>query len=266
MSGEDDLSDLLGPEPLSEDTPIEEPVAIASRPMGEASRALLERSRSYDLKRAVPKKNSPERLARLVSAIADLGVTSDACRRSGISVTTLKYWCQKSLEGAPGDGFDMVLGEDDENEGGNTIRFHDAWDLGMLAGVEKVEASVMRRAIGYREVLTYQGRVIYQKDPRLTGLGLPPEDEYLLDEFGAPVPETVEKMDPDLAMFILKQRKPKEYGPKASLDVNVKGGVLVVPMRTIVAADLNEIESNYRKEGRPQVSFIEGDEDPVDGT
>lgn len=264
MSREDeDLSDLLGPEPLDPAAPVAEVLvdeAPQSRPMGEASRALLERSRSYDTRRAVAKKNSPERLARLIKYISELGVTSDACRRANISVSTLKYWLQKSSEGAPGDGFDMPLGIDDENgEENNSIRFHDAWDLAMVAGVERVEATVMKRSIGFREVLTYQGRVIYKKDPRLTGLGLAPEEEYLLDEFGAPVPETVEKMDPDLAMFILKQRKPLVYGPKSSVDVNVRGGVLVVGVRAPTSQDLNVLEEEYRREGRPAVTFDEGE-------
>lgn len=264
MSGEDDLSDLLGPEPLSADTPIEEPVAIASRPMGEASRALLERSRSYPVQRAA-KKNTPRNLTRLLSYAAEMPVGADAARRCGISYSTLKYWLQKSLEGAPGDGFDMTLGENDENgTDNNTIRFHEAWDVAMDAGVAKTERATIQRATGYWEPLTYQGKVIYKQNPDLLELGFDGPQAYLLDEFGAPVPESVWKMDPDLAMFILKTRLPKTYGAKASLDINVKGGVLVVPMRTIVAADLNEIESNYRKEGRPQITFEEGDEEAVD--
>jgi hypothetical protein len=68
-------------------------------------------------------------------------------------------------------------------------------------------------------------------------------------------------MDPDLAMFILKSRKPQVYGAKASVDVNVKGGVLVVGMRAATSEALNELEDKYRKEGRPAVTFEEGDND-----
>lgn len=260
MSRDEDLTDLLGPEPEAEVLVDETPVEPKSRPMGEASRALLERSRSYDVRRAIAKKNTPERLGRLLKAASENAVANSACLRAGISYSTLKYWLQKSSEGAPGDGFDIVLGENDETDNpDNTIRFHDAWDYAMQAGVANVEAVVMKRSIGYREVLTYQGRVIYKKDPRLTGLGLTPEEEYLLDEFGAPVPETVDKMDPDLAMFILTHRKPEVYGKKATIDMNVRGGVLVVGARAATSEALNVIEEEYRREGRPAVTFDEGE-------
>jgi hypothetical protein len=195
-------------------------------------------------------------------------VGADVARRMGISYTTLKYWLQKSFEGAPGDGFDVVMGDDDENgTDDNTVRYHDAWDIAMMAGVEAVEAATIKRATGYEEVLTYQGRVSYRYDPDKVAdsiaLGIPEfvPQNYLLDKYGAPVPETVFKQDPDLAMFILKSRKPQVYGAKASVDVNVKGGVLVVGVRAATSEVLNEIEEKYRKEGRPAVSFIEGEDE-----
>lgn len=261
MRGADiDLDEMLGSDPVVEEALVDE--APKSRPMGEASRALLERSRSYDVRRAIPKKNTPERLQRLLNAVSENAVANSACLRAGISGSTLKYWLQKSLEGRPGDGFDITLGENDESEAeDNTIRFHEAWDLAMLAGVENVEASVMKRAVGYREVLTYQGRVIYQVDPRLVALGYEGAEAYLTDKFGAPIPETVEKMDPDLAMFILKARKPQVYGNKSQVDVNVRGGVLVVGAVVKDAADLNKMEEEYRRLGRPAVTFDEGEEE-----
>lgn len=257
MSGEAiDLEDLLGPDPSQ---PIEVLVdeAPISRPMGEASRALLERSRSYPIK---PKKNTQERLQRLINAISENGVINSACLRAGISNSTLKYWLQKSLEGSSGDGFDMELGLNDEGPDGDTIRFHEAWDFAIMSGIGKLEAATMKRAMGYREVLTYQGRVIYQLDPVLQRLGFEGVDAYLLDAFGAPIPETVEKMDPDLAMFMLKARHP-DYNPKTTVDMNVRGGVLVVPARMVTSADLNEIEASYRRKGMPEVTFDEGEDD-----
>lgn len=265
-----ELQDLLGPDPLGIEAEEQENLVDAtpnSRPMGDASRALLERSRSYPVNRAA-KKNTPERLARILNYAAEMPVGATVALRAGISYSTLKYWLQKSFEGGPGDGFDITMGDDDENgTEDNTIRFHEAWDLAMTAGVEKVEAATMQRAIGYLEPLTYQGRVQYKWDPSKLAiareLGLPeftPEN-YLLDEFGAPIPETVQKMDPDLAMFILKARKPQVYGAKASVDVNVKGGVLVVGMKAQTPEELNEIESKYREKGLPSVVFEEGDEE-----
>jgi len=265
MSGDAELDEMLGPDPVAEP---EENLVDGAVPI-KPSLALLERSRSYPVNRAA-RKNTPERLNRALSYATEMPVGADVARRLGISYTTLKYWLQKSFEGAPGDGFDIVMGEDDENgTDDNTVRFHEAWDIAMEAGVQKVEAATIKRATGYDETLTYQGRVQYRYDPKKLAdardLGLPElvPDNYLTDEFGAPVPETVYKMDPDLAMFILKTRMSKTYGNKASVDVNVRGGVLVVPMRTIAATDLNEIESNYRKTGRPTVTFEEGGDDDV---
>lgn len=284
MSGDnedDDLSDLLGPEPVSAEAiaaymlmaPPENLVdeTPKSRPMGEASRALLERSRSYPVNRAA-KKNTPERLQRLLDYIAEMPITSDACKRASISVSTLKYWLQKSSEGRPGDGFDMALGLADENGGDeNFVRFHDAWEAAMETGVGLVERSVHQRAIGYEEVLTYQGKVQYKIDPEKYDLYMllgDPIDErnpdlWLRDARGIPVPETVWKMDPDLAMFVLKTRKPLVYGAKATMDVNIKGGVLVVPMRAVTSEDLNTIEAEYRMSEKQLVTFEEDDdEDP----
>lgn len=263
MSGDAELDEMLGPDPVAEPDENLVEVAVPIKP----SLALLERSRSYPVNRAA-KKNTPERLGRALSYATEMPVGADVARRLGISYTTLKYWLQKSFEGAPGDGFDIAMGENDENgTDDNTVRFHEAWDIAMEAGVQKVEAATIKRATGYDETLTYRGQVQYKYDPEKLAiareLGLPefiPEN-YLVDQYGAPVPETIFKQDPDLAMFILKSRMSKTYGPKASVDVNVKGGVLVVPMRVIAASDLNAIEDRYRKDGRPTVAFEEGDED-----
>lgn len=273
MSGKDiDLTDLLGPEPVDPDAPapevlVDEAPAPKSRAMGSPSRALLERSRSYPVNR-LAKRNTLERLRRILSYAEDNPVGASVALRSGISYSTLKYWLQKSLEGKPGDGFDIPQGEDDEGENeDNTIRFHVAWDLAFEAGVGKVEAAVMKRAQGYLEPLTYQGRIKYRLDPRKMAIARlmdEPEDSpecYLLDKWGAPIPESVERMDPDLAMRVLEAHKPKVYGKKASLDVSVKGGVLVIPMRAQSSEDLNVIEEEYRESEKPLVLFEDDDED-----
>lgn len=263
MSGDAELDEMLGPDPAAEP----EENLVDEAPLDTSGKAVLARSRSYPVQRAA-KKNTPERLARALAYAEEMPVGADVARRLGISYTTLKYWLQKSFEGAEGDGFDIVMGDNDENgTDNNSVRFHEAWDISMMAGVERVEAATIKRATGYDETLTYQGRVQYKYDPVKVAdaveLGLPEyvPANYLLDADGAPIPETVYKMDPDLAMFILKTRKSQTYGPKSTVDVNVKGGVLVVPMRTIAAEDLNAIEDRYRKQGRPSVTFEEGDED-----
>ena len=279
MTDDIDLADLLGPDP-TEDTPTEILVdeAPKSRPMGAMSRGLVERSRSYPVNgpdntggiRAPrrPRKNTPENLKRLLSYVAEMPVASDAARRIGIDYGTLKYWLQKSLEGRPGDGFDITLGEGDESANeDDTVRFHEAWDSAMLVGVGRGETATIRRASGYDEVLTYQGRVQYKLDPlkvaiaRMLGEAEDSAECYLLDGFGTPVPETVWKMDPDLAMFILKTRRPDLYGNKATVDVNVRGGVLVIPMRAVSSEALNVIEEEYRREDTPAVEFDDTEDD-----
>jgi hypothetical protein len=268
MRGDDiDLDEMLGPDPTAEEP---ENLVDAAPPNKTPGRALLDRAARYPVNRfgtgqRAAKKNTPEMLTRILNYAAEVPVGASVALRAGISYSTLKYWLQKSSEGAPGDGFDVPMGENDETgTEDNTLRFHIAWDFAMMAGAEKVKAATMQRATGYLEPLTYQGRVQYKWDPEKLAasreLGLPefvPEN-YLLDEFKAPVPETVLKMDPDLAMFVLKALHP-EFKPKA-IDVNVRGGVLVVGMRAVTSEALNELEDTYRKEGRPAVTFEEDDE------
>ena len=277
MSGDDiDLDEMLGLPPDDEPSLVDE--VPKSRPMGSASRGLLERSRSYPVNgpdtsggiRAPgrARKNTPENLKRLLSYVAEMPVASDAARRIGINYGTLKYWLQKSLEGRPGDGFDIALGENDESDNeDDTVRFHDAWELARVSGIELVEKSTVQRATGYFEPLTYQGRVQYKLDPEKMAiarmLGEPENgpETYLLDKYGAPVPETVWKMDPDLAMFLLKSHFPTRYGNKASVDVNVRGGVLVIPMRAATPEALNVIEEEYRREDTPAIEFDDTEDD-----
>ncbi len=114
----------------------------------------------------------------------------------------------------------------------------------------------------------YRGRIQYQLDPNkcdaLVALGLDIDERdpniWLRDQFGAPMPVTVEKQDAELAMFLLKQWKPERYGSKGTVDVNVKGGVLVVGMQAANPQELNALEDRYRREGRQAVTFEEGDE------
>lgn len=262
VATDDDLLDLLGPEPEPAIKP-KNPPGIHTSPAAlkhKGGRDIFQRSRSYDTHRAVGKKNSPARLKAILKHIINMPVTSDACMLAGISVSTLKYWLQKSSEGLEGDGFDVVFNEGQETE--EKIRFHDAWDEAMIAGVERLEKAAITRAMGYKEPLTFQGRVIYKQDPILLALGMTGMDAYLLDDDGKPVPETVLKQDPDLMMFILKARKPETYGNKQQIDVNHRGGVLVVGMTATTPEALNTIEAEYREHGRPPVTF-EDDEDPT---
>lgn len=251
-----ELDDLLGPE--IDEQPPENLVddAPKSRPMGAASREVLARSRNIVI---IPRKNTPERLKSIVQFATEMPVANSICMRANISTTTLKFWLQKSKDGAPGDGFDIVPDEDSADED-LPIRFHEAFENAVESGLQLVEQAMFRRAIGYREELTYQGRVIYKLDPRLQALGYEGVDAYLLDpRTGAPVPETVFKQDPDLMMFIAERRMKDKYGKNTTVDMNVKGGVLVVGMKAATSVALNDLEDQYRREGRQAVTFDEGD-------
>ena len=280
MSGnddDDDLSDLLGPDPIDESVVIEELVDAAplSRPMGGPSRALLGRSRSYPVdgsplmvgrvrKRA--RKNTPERLNRLLQNVSEIPVASDAARRAGTNLSQLKYWLQKSLEGVPGDGFDVALPDTDENENlDNTVRFHLAWDSAMEFGLGRLEKVAWDLGNGYDKPQVYKGRVQYQIDQvqyeLFILLGLPIDDRdqrlWARDASGAPIPVSVREQDPDMVRWVLETRMPKVYGKKATVGLEVTGGVLVVGMRAATSEALNELENQYRKEGRPAVTFEE---------
>lgn len=275
MSGKDndiDLSDLLGPEPDAPDAPAPE-VLVDAPPKSDTRRAMLARSARYPVMAAakrLAKKNKPEILKRLLSYIAEMPVLADACFRAGITTPTLKYWLQQSLEGRVGDGFDMALGESDEtgDGDGDTVRFHIAWDAALEIGIGATERAVHQRGTGYWEILTYKGAVVYKLDPKEVEVALLLGDAidnrnpalWLRDKFGAPVPESVWKMDPDLAMFILKTRKPQTYGPKSVVEHNIRGGVLVIPMRAVTSEDLNTIEEEYRVSDKPLVTFEDDDD------
>jgi len=62
-------------------------------------------------------------------------------------------------------------------------------------------------------------------------------------------------------MFILKTRRPDVYGNKATVDVNVRGGVLVVGMKLDKPEDLPLLEDQYRREGLPPVIFDDAEDD-----
>jgi hypothetical protein len=259
MRGDDiDLDEMLGPDPLAEEPENLVDAAPPNIKPKTSGRALLERAARYPVNRAASK-CTPENLNRALAYAREMPVGGDVARRLGISYTTLKYWLQSSLEGTMGDRYDIP-----SDDGENTTRFHVAWDDAMLVGAHAAEKAMIKRATGYEEVLIYKGRVQYKYDPKKLALsrelGLPEEvpENYLVDQFGAPVPETVEKQDPDLVMFFLKAKHP-DYKAKP-IDVNVRGGVLVVGMKIAAPEDLNLLEEEYRRVGTPLVTFDE-DED-----
>lgn len=250
MDREDDtdLNDLLGPTPTS----ARQFQALAKTERLGSGRLTNTRRNS---------KLSQERMLSVLNQISKMPVAGTAALASGIHPQTVQLWLAKSKLGLPGDQFDVVLNPDEEYEEDRvTKRFHEAYDIYLQLGLDVVESAMIQRAIGYEEVLTYQGRVIYKKDPELIELGLPDYMCTLKDAKGRPVPETIWKQDPDLMMFIMKARRANIYGNKQSLDLNVKGGVLVVGAKAITGATLNDEERSFR-ENAIDVEFEEVEDD-----
>jgi hypothetical protein len=234
-----DLEDILGPKP-SDTATIK--ALVAKERLGPG--------------RVKGDKFSQERMRRVLKSLAAMPVVGDACNMAGIHRHTLGQWIVKSRIGVPGDVYDINLIEDDPE---TKVRFHEAYDYAMDDGIDNLERAMMQRALGYLEPLTFQGRVIYKIDPRLVGLGLPDVETYLLDENGKPVPETLFKQDPDLMMFIMKCRRKSVYGNKTEVDVNHRGGVLVVAQKAISGKSLNDEEADFRKQA-VDVEFEEVEE------
>jgi len=193
-------------------------------------RELMRESRSRTI---VGKKNSPERLTKLLNYIVQFPQVNRACAMAGLSVTTLKYYLTKSEKGAPGDGFDLTYGDE-------TKRFHLHFADCRDAAVQEVEDAYISYGLKHYEVLSDKGRVIYQIDPQLSGLGLTGPDAYLLDEDNRPIPERIEKQDPEVLEKVLKAYRRDRWGQHDKLDVNLRGGVMVVGVR---AKSSNEIEA-----------------------
>src|SRR5258708_5094464 len=95
MSGDKELDDMLGPDLVAE--PEENLVETAVK-TPTPSQGVLARSRSFPTTYA-PKKNKPELMKRALAYAAEMPVTADVARRLGRSITTIRYWLQKSLEG-----------------------------------------------------------------------------------------------------------------------------------------------------------------------
>ena len=186
------------------------------------------------------RKYAPERLQAILKNVAECPVIAEVCRRVSISRSSLIYYLAKSEKGKVGDGFDVVVGED---EHGNDIkaRFHVAWAHALEDGIDSVERAAHRLAVGQPKPLTNKYGVIYKFDQDLLNLGFTEMEAYLRDESGAPIPQTIIEQDPDMMRFILKTRRRNVYGDHTSVDMVHSGGVLVVGVKKTEA----ELEKVY---------------------
>jgi hypothetical protein len=196
---------------------------------------VLRQSRSRPI---VGKKNSPERLTKLLNYIIQFPQINRACAMAGLTVPTLKSYLLQSEKGQPGDGFDLTYGEEKE-----TKRFHLHFADCRDAAVQTVEDAYISYGLKHYEVLSDKGRVIYQIDPELAGLGVTGPDAYLLDEDNRPIPERIEKQDPDVLEKVLVAYRRERWGHSDKLDVSVRGGVMVVGVR----AKLKEVEAGEQE-------------------
>lgn len=245
-----DLADILGPPPSRE---IQE--AARKQVLG-PSRLV---ARNPGSGRVPGGKCTPERMWRIIKSMEQLPIPAKACRFANIHPATLQLWLEKSMRGSTGDVFSLVINPEDPPEEQITKRFHELYDFALESGVDAVEEAAMKRAIGYEEVLTYQGRVQYRLDPVLVDLGFTGSEAWLKDDRGQPIPETVLKQDPDLIQFILKNRRAKIYGTKVDVGMRVTGGVLVVAAKALTSNELVE-ESKKYLEAPIDVEFEEVDE------
>jgi hypothetical protein len=255
----DDL-DFLGPEPAPPQRTSREWQALARKePFG------MTRITSGPGRPPGGQKRTPEVMLRIVQQLSKLPVAKDAALANGVTTHAIKLWLTKSRLGQPGDGFDLVMNPDDDPSEHVIVRFHDAYDQALKDGAQEVYRAALTRALGYREPLTFQGRVIYKLDPEKVRLGMEGMDAYLLDDEGRPVPESVEKQDPDLMQFLLKGLIPETFGNRTKIEMEGKiSGVLVVAQKAVSGADLNAEEKLYTKE-KLQVTF-EDDGDGDDNT
>jgi hypothetical protein len=208
-------------------------------------------------------KRTPEIMRGICEYYSRIPVAKDACAANGITPHTLKLWLTKSRLGQPGDGFDLVANPDDDPSEQFTIRFHEMYAQAQYDGTQELFRATWQRAIGYREPLTFQGRVIYKLDPKKVKAGMEGMDAYLLDEDGRPVPESVEKQDPDLMQFLLKGLMPELFNPAKKIEVDNKvSGVLVVAQKAASGAALADEEKLYSK-APLAVEFEDGDDDDI---
>jgi hypothetical protein len=236
-----DLLDLLGPPPSRA-------IQAASRKRATGVSRINAATTGMGSGRVPGGKCTPKRMQSILESISRLPVVTKACRFANIHPATLQLWLEKSSRGGPGDVFDLVINPDDPPEEQIRKRFHELYDIALETGVDAVDEAAITRATGYEEVLTYQGHVQYKFDPVLIDLGYTGSDAWAKDSRGRPIPETVLKQDTDLIQFILKNRRSKIYGTKAQVDVNVRGGVLVVAAKAATGNDLVKESQDYLKD------------------
>ncbi len=157
------------------------------------------------------KKLNPDRLVRLVAALAETANVSEAARRVRISRWLAYQWYRRSKNNDP--GFGVLI--DDEH----VLPLHEAWDAALEVGTDRLEAVATMLATGYQDPLTYQGQITTEK-----------VWDELLDCY-VERPVTITKYSERMLEILLKARRPEAYRERHEHHMTGKaaGGVLVVP-------------------------------------
>ena len=208
-----------------------EDVALAHAPLGDCSRPSEPTSLPTPVKENAEKQKPPTRISRstpklspklmriILNALREYPLLSYAANKAGIHRKTLEYWLKRS---AAGDA-----GYDIEWEGFEW-RFHEHCESAISEARQKLDDEILQRAFGYDKVLTYRGRVMYQIDQGLVGLGYQGPAAYLRDENGNPVPETIRKVDTKAQLSVLKRLRANRWGKRPKIDAPREGGVLIL--------------------------------------
>jgi hypothetical protein len=204
----------------------------ACKKAGGRSIALSANQRSI----ATGPKYTPERLKAILNTIATKPAITRAAADNGITYSLLRNWLERSDKGVPGDGFDV-------DWGGVTKRFHLHFKDARDTGIQEIEDAIIERArVGWIEILSDRGRVVYQIDNELAKLGLTGPDAYLLDKNGNPIPEQISHQDPEIQMEVLRHLRRETWGRREQVDVSVRGGVMVVDSRLKNPAEIDKLE------------------------
>jgi len=173
-------------------------------------------------------RKTPEVFCTVLNSLVHDPNVSHACRKVGIQTMTLYRWLKLSRDGAP--EFQNI---EWSSEVGS---FHQFFEYAVRAQINEIEQTAKSHALGFDEVVTFQGSVQYKIDPKLVGESDDPDILEMLfgvrDKFlridGEVQPLTVRRKPSDaLVIKMLSSHKPEIYGDKSTVNVNMKvGGVL----------------------------------------
>lgn len=208
----------------------------------------------------IGRKCSPKTLCGILNDLSRLPVLIFAIRNARIHRDTLDTWRSKSVtdedltkRGALKRPSPFLIEWRDKKDW-----FHRHMQVALVDGDEQVLEAAWEQALGYHEVLTYQGRVKYQLDEFMYSLGFRGPESYLRDAEGKPIPEMLRKQDPEMIRWLAEKRFPQTYGKQQRIDVAHSGGVLVIGM----SKSAKQLDEEF---GGPQeIQDVEFEEIPIE--